>query len=116
MSELCRSTRIVLNINNIYLKNLLTHTVNNSQQKLNYAKLIQISVVKQNFNIIHIICENFRTIPLVLCNIKPFQYKRVKTESRKNWSLGLSLHFSGTILISFVMPNIIKRYFVIRNA
>ena len=53
----------------IYLRNLLTHTVNNLQQTLNYVKLIQISVINQNFNIIHIMCENFRTIPLVLCNI-----------------------------------------------
>ena len=96
------------------LRNFITHTVNNLQQKLNYAKLIQISVVKQKFNIIPIMCENFRTISLVLCNIKPFQYKRVKTESQKNCNLGLSLHFRGTILISFVMPT--KRYFVIRNA
>ena len=62
---------------------------------------------------IHIMCENFRTIPLVLCNIQPFQYKRVKTESHKNWNLGLNLHFSRTILISFVMPN--KRNLVMRD-
>ena len=48
-------------------------------------------------------CEHFRTMPLVLCNIQPFQYKKVKTQSHKNWNLGLSLHFSWTILISFVM-------------
>ena len=95
---------------------LLTHTVNNLQQKLYFAKRIQISFVKQNFNTFYIMCEYFRTIPLVLCNTKPFQYKRVKTESHNNWNLGLSLHFSGTILISFVMPNMIKRYFVIRIA
>ena len=100
----------------IYFRKLLTHTVNNLQQKLKYAKLIQISVVKQNFNTIYIMCENFRTIPLVLYNIKPFQYKRVKTESHNNWNLGLSLHFSGTISISFVMSNIIKSYFIIRIA
>ena len=97
----------------IYLRNLLTHTVNNLQQTLNYGKLIQISVINQNFNIIHIMCENFRTIPIVLCNIQPFQYKRVKTESHKKWNLGLKLHFSRIILISFVMPN--KRNLVIRN-
>ena len=74
------------------------------------------SVVKQNINIIRIMCENFRTINLVLFNIKPFQYKRVKLESYKNWNLGLGLHFSGTILILFVMLNMIKRYFVIRIA
>ena len=100
----------------IYFRKLLTHTVNNLQQKLNYATLIQFSVVKQNFNTIYIMCENFRTIPLVLYNIKPFQYKRVKTESRNNWNLGLSLHFSGTISISFVMSNMIKSYFIIRIA
>ena len=97
----------------LYLRNLLTHTVNNFQQTLNYVKLIQISVIKQNFNIIHIMCKNFRTIPLVLCNIQPFQYKRVKTESHKKWNLGLNLHFCRTILISFVMPN--KRNLVIRK-
>ena len=74
---------------NLYLRNLPTHTVNNLQQKLNYVKLIKISVIKQNFNIIHIMCENFRTISLVLCNIQPFQYKRVKPKSHKNWNLGL---------------------------
>ena len=89
---------ILINMHtNIYLRNLLTHTVNNLQQNIIYAKLIQISAVKQKINIIHIMCENFRTIPLVGCDIAPFQYKRVKTESHKNWNLGLSLHFSETI-------------------
>ena len=41
----------------IYLRNLKTHIVNNLQQKLNCVKLIQISEVKQNFNIIHIMCD-----------------------------------------------------------
>ena len=54
----------------LYLRNLLTHTVNNSLQKLNYVKHFQYSVVKQKFNIIHTICENFRTIPWVLCKIQ----------------------------------------------
>ena len=76
-------------ISTLYLRNLLTHTVNNLQQKPNFVKLIQISVVKQKFNIIHTMCENFRTIPLVLCNIQPFQYKRAKTESHKNLNLGV---------------------------
>ena len=35
-------------------------TVNKLLQKLNYVKQFQYSVVKQKFNIIHIICENFR--------------------------------------------------------
>ena len=43
----------------VYLRNLPTHTVNNLLQKLNYVKRIQYSVVKQKFNIIHIICENY---------------------------------------------------------
>ena len=90
------------------------HTVTNLQQKLNYVKLVQYSVVKQNFNTIHIMCENFRTISLVLCKMQLFQFKRVKTKSHKNWNLGSSLHFSGTMFISFVMLN--KRQFVIRNA
>ena len=50
--------------------NLPTHTVNNSLQKLNYIKHFQYSFVKHKFNIIHIICENFRTIPWVLCKIQ----------------------------------------------
>ena len=52
----------------IYLRALPTHTLNTLLQKLNYVK--QYSVVKQKFNIIHIICENFRTIPWVLCKIQ----------------------------------------------
>ena len=47
----------------LYLRNLLTHTVNNLLQTLNDVKSIQISVVKQKFNIIHIMCKKFRTIP-----------------------------------------------------
>ena len=48
----------------VYLRNLPTHTVNNLLQKLNYVKGIQFFVVAQKFNITHIMCENFRTIPL----------------------------------------------------
>ena len=109
-----RKSYFLISVNHIYLRNLLTHTVNNLQQKLNYIKLIQITGVKQKFNSTHIMRENFRTMPLVLCNIAPFQYKGVKTESHKNWNFGLNSHFSGTTLFSFVMPN--KRNFVIRNA
>ena len=47
----------------LYLRNLLTHTVNNLLQTHNDVKSIQFSVVKQKFNIIHIICENFKAIP-----------------------------------------------------
>ena len=47
----------------IYLRNLLTHTVNNLLQTLNNVKSIRFSVVKQIFYIIHIMCENFKTIP-----------------------------------------------------
>ena len=54
----------------IYLRNILTHTVNNSLQKLIYVKHFQYSVVKQKLNIIHIICENFRTVPCALCKIQ----------------------------------------------
>ena len=46
------------------------HIVNNLQQKLNYVKRIQYSVVRPNFNIIHIMCESFRIIPWVLCKIQ----------------------------------------------
>ena len=52
------------------LRNLPTHTVNNLLQKLNVVKRIQLSVVKQKFNIIVIICEDFSTIPCVLCKIQ----------------------------------------------
>ena len=49
----------------IYLRNLLTHTVNNLLQTLKNVKSIQFIVVKQKFNIIHNLCENFKTIPWV---------------------------------------------------
>ena len=54
----------------IYLRNLLTHTVNNFLQKLNNVKSIQFFVVKQKFNIIPIMCENFKAIPWVLCKLQ----------------------------------------------
>ena len=46
----------------IYLRNLLTHTVNNLLLKLNNVKSIQFFVVKQIVNIIHIMCDIFTTI------------------------------------------------------
>ena len=54
----------------VYLGNLLTHTLNNLLQKLNYVKQFQYSVGKQNINSIHIICENFRIMPWILCKIQ----------------------------------------------
>ena len=54
----------------IYLRNLLTHTENNLLQTLNNFKSIQYFVIKQKFNIIHIMCENFKTIPKVLCKLQ----------------------------------------------
>ena len=54
----------------IYLRNLLTHTVNNLLQMLNNVKSIQFFVEKQKFNIIHIVCENFKQIPWVLCKLQ----------------------------------------------
>ena len=42
------------------------HTVNNLLQELNYVKRIQYSAVKQIFNIILIMCENFSTMFRVL--------------------------------------------------
>ena len=54
----------------VYLRNLLTHTVNNLLQTLNYVKSIQVFVDKQQFNIIHIMCENFKIISWVLCKIQ----------------------------------------------
>ena len=41
----------------LYLRNLLTHTVNYLLQKLNYVIFVKYSFVKQKFNIIHIMCE-----------------------------------------------------------
>ena len=78
----------------LYLRNLLTHTVNNLLQTLNNVKSIQFFVVKQKFNIIHIMCENFKTIPWVLCKIQLIFFERHKIGSHKNWNLGPSLHFS----------------------
>ena len=54
----------------IYLRNLPTHTVINSLQTLSNVKSIQLFVVKPKFNIIYILCENFKTIPWVLCKIQ----------------------------------------------
>ena len=67
----------------LYLKNLLTHTVNNLLQKLNNVKSIQFFVVKQIFNIIHIMCEIFTTIHWVLCKIQLFYLKGSKSEVTK---------------------------------
>ena len=50
-------------VSGIYLRNLPTHTVNFLLQKLNDVTNIHYFAVKQIFNIIHIMCENFRTIP-----------------------------------------------------
>ena len=57
-------------LSTIYLRNLLTHTVNNLLQTPNNVKNIQLFVVIQEFNIIYIICENFKTIPWVLCKLQ----------------------------------------------
>ena len=54
----------------LYLRNLITHTVNYLLQKLNGVIFVKYSVVKQKFNIIHIMCENIRTIPWVLRKIQ----------------------------------------------
>ena len=67
---LSETKSIKCHISTIYLRNLLTHTVNNLLQKLNNVKSIQLFVVKQIFNIIHIMCEVFTTIPWVLCKIQ----------------------------------------------
>ena len=56
----------------LYLRNLLTHTVNNLLRKLNNVKSIQFFVVKHIFNIINIMCEIFTTIPWVLYKIQLF--------------------------------------------
>ena len=73
---------------NLYLRNLLTHTVNNLLQTLNNVKSIQYFVVKQKFNIVHIMCENFKAIPWVLCKLQLILFERVRIGSHKNWNLG----------------------------
>ena len=55
----------------LYLRNLPTHTVNNLLQTLNNVERIVCFVVKQTINIIHIMCENVKTIPRVLSKIRP---------------------------------------------
>ena len=97
----------------VYLRNLLTHTVNNLLPKLNYVKQFQYFVVKQKFNIIHIICENFRTISWVLCKIQLIQFQRVKIESHKIWNLGSRLCFREVILIFLLCRTMLVD--VIRN-
>ena len=57
-------------VEDIYLKNLLTHAVINLLQTPYNIKSIQCFVAKQIFNIIHIMCENFKAIPLVLCKLQ----------------------------------------------
>ena len=74
-------------------------------KKLNCVKQFQYSAVMQKFNIIHIICENFRTIPLILCKYSLFDLKGSKIESHKIWNLGTNLCFSEVNLISYVMLN-----------
>ena len=53
-----------------YLRYPLTHTVNNLLQKLNYVIFLNILLLNKTINIIHIMCENFGTIPWVLCKIQ----------------------------------------------
>ena len=50
-------------------------------------KRIQSFVVKLNFNSIHIMCENSRTIHWVLCKIQLILFERVKIVGHKNWNL-----------------------------
>ena len=61
----------------IYLRNLLSHTVNDSLQKLNYVKHIQYSVVKRKFNIRTRAC--MRACVCVCC---PYNFIDVKDRSR----------------------------------
>ena len=63
----------------LYLRNLLTYTVNNLLQTLNNVKSIQIFAVKQKFNIIYIMCENFKPIHWILFN-SLFNLKGSKSE------------------------------------
>ena len=95
------------------------HTVNNLLQTHNYLIMLDnfnIMLLIKKINSIHIILENFRTIPWVLCKIQLVQFERVKIESQNIWNFGSSLSFSGVILISFVMLNNNKTSFRIINA
>ena len=65
----------------LYLRNLLTHTVNNILQKLYYVLRNHHSVAEQKISNIDIMCEIFRKIPWVLCNIQLIQFERVNIES-----------------------------------
>ena len=79
-------------------------------------KAFNFFVVKQIFNIIHIMCEHFKALPWLLWKLQLISFERVKIISHKNWNLGSNLHFSEAISISFVMLNNGNRHFVIRNA
>ena len=50
----------------IYLRNLLTHTVNSLLQKHNYIKQFYYSVFKHKCSIIHIMCEKFQNNSLCI--------------------------------------------------
>ena len=77
----------------IYLRNLLTHTVNYLLQTLNNVKSILFFIVEQKFIIIHIMCENLKTIPLLLCNIQLIYFERVKIGSFKKMKFRLKSAF-----------------------
>ena len=70
------------------------HTVNNLLQTLNYVKRTQYSVVKQKFNIIHIMCENFRTKP----KYSLFNLKGSKSIVTIIVKLDSTLHFGATYI------------------
>ena len=73
----------------IYLRNHLTHTVKNLLQTLNNVKSIQIFVVIQKFNIIHIMCENLKSNTLGI--MQTTAYLIWKGQNRKSQKLEFML-------------------------
>ena len=49
----------------------------------NVEHIQEYAVVKQKLNSIHILCENFRTIPWVLCKNSVFNLKGLKSKVSK---------------------------------
>ena len=88
------------------------HTVNNLVQKPKNIKCIPYSALKQIFNIINIMCEDFTTIPEYYAKYSLFNLKGSKSKVSE-----MELKLKSAILISFVMLNEEKkRHFVIMNA
>ena len=89
----------LLHLNNVHLRNLLTHTAINLLQMLNYVKWFQYFVVDQSFNNIYIMCEKFRTTAWIISKIQLILFERVNIESHNNWNFDSNLRLSEVILI-----------------